>query len=72
MRYSRLQAMSYPVKELNEDLASEDVDQDVVPAWVPLPTDPESVGQLILMQVRGEVAAWPPDKSKRLLADLEY
>jgi hypothetical protein len=58
-------------KELNEDLATADVDPGTVPAWVPLPTDPEGVGQLLLMWIRRDVAAWEPDKAKRLLADLE-
>jgi hypothetical protein len=58
-------------RELNQELASADVDPGMIPAWVPLPTDPESVGQQIFMWVRQEVAAWPSDKAKRLLADLE-
>lgn len=58
-------------KELNEALASEDVDQGMVAARVPFLTDSDSIGQTILMWVRVEVAAWPPDKAKRLLADLE-
>lgn len=58
-------------EELIETLTSEDMDQGMVAAWVPVPNDPKSVGQYILEGVRAYVASWPPDQAKRLLADLE-
>ena len=58
-------------KELIEDLAREDMDREMVAAWVPPPTDPKSVGQQVLQWVRAEVTNWPPDKAEQLLADFE-
>jgi hypothetical protein len=59
------------IQEEIEALAKEDADPGLVVAWVPPPTDPKVIGQNILTGVRADVSTWPPDKAKRLLADLE-
>jgi hypothetical protein len=56
-------------KEINDDLA--DKDPGKIAGWVPLPTDPETLGRVILRWGRLALAAWPPDKAKRRVADLE-
>ncbi|HTU17668.1 MAG TPA: hypothetical protein VMG10_06350 [Gemmataceae bacterium] len=58
-------------RQLIEKLAMEDIEPDTVAAYMPPPTDPENVGRQILIHVRTNIAPWPPEKAKRLLADLE-
>lgn len=57
-------------KELNEKVAMEGADQSLIAAFVPPPTDPESVARLILVWVRVDLGMLPPDKAERRLADL--
>ncbi|HTU23136.1 MAG TPA: hypothetical protein VMG10_34190 [Gemmataceae bacterium] len=54
----------------NEAFARDEAVPEMVATYI-VPTDPESVGRQVFGWARAEVVAWPPDKAKRLLADLE-